>query len=167
MQTDSKRCGPHRVSWSFGIALLVILLSGTACARTIQGRVLDGATGQPIAGAVVLGVWTKTHGLGDYHTALVGAREAETDAEGRFLLERLGGFGVQERVTVYKFGYIAWSNRFIFPSGNRVDHEVPPEIRLAPFPQGGDHGQHVDFINLATSDTLSSPTWPIRGCVKC
>jgi hypothetical protein len=141
--------------------LLVTVLTGTGCAHTIQGRVLEAEIGKPIAGAVVLGVWTKSVGLLLTHWELLGVREAETDAEGRFVLEQLGGMFVQERITVYKFGYIAWSNRFIFdgPSGNRANHEVPPEIRLEHFPVGGSHKAHMEFIDLATSSAASHGAW--------
>ena len=158
------RTNTYGSSWLGGLSGLVFLLTlfaGTGCARTIQGQVLEAETGKPIAGAIVLGVWTETHGFGEHYTTLVGAREAETDAQGRFTLERVQSlFGVEE-ITVYKFGYIAWSNRIIFdgPSGNRANHEVPPEIRLAPFPPGGSHKEHVRFIDLATSMTISRGAW--------
>jgi hypothetical protein len=138
---------------------LLTLLATSGCARTIQGRVLEAETGQPIAGAIVLGVWTETHGFGDHYTTLVGAREAETDAQGRFTLERVQSlFGV-ESVTVYKFGYITWSSEYVFPSKSVRKREVPPEIRLAPFPPGGSHWEHVRFIDLATSMTSSRGAW--------
>lgn len=55
----------------------------------LAGRVVDRQTAQPIAGAVVLGVWTKVGGVPElYHTKLVDVREAETDADGRFVLGR-------------------------------------------------------------------------------
>jgi hypothetical protein len=153
-----------RSSWVgcvLGGVFLSTCLTGTGYARTIQGQVLEAETGKPIAGAVVLGVWTKSVGLLLSHWELLGVREAETDAEGRFVLEQLGGLFVQERITVYKFGYIAWSNRFIFdgPSGNRATHEVPPEIRLDHFPVGGSHKRHMEFIDLATSSGLSYDAW--------
>lgn len=158
------RTNMSRSSWVgclLGGVLLVTVLTGTGCAHTIQGRVLEAEIGKPIAGAVVLGVWTKSVGLLLTHWELLGVREAETDAEGRFVLEQLGGMFVQERITVYKFGYIAWSNRFIFdgPSGNRANHEVPPEIRLEHFPVGGSHKAHMEFIDLATSSAASHGAW--------
>ncbi len=140
-------------------AFLLLALAGPGCAETIRGQVLDARTGEPIAEAVVLGVWTKVAGLpGLTHHELVGVKEAETNGQGHFALERPGGYGIEESVTVYKFGYIAWNNLFTFPatgSGRRKDTQVPPQIRLKAFPAGGDHQKHLSFISDATASTLS------------
>jgi hypothetical protein len=147
------------------IGLLSLLLGSGACAirsGPIASQVLDAQTGQAIAGAVVLGVWTtKGEGIFGAHapTKLVGVREAETDREGRFTLERPPGvFGADdESVTVYKFGYVAWSNLFLWPtSKRREDTQVPAQIRLESFPPGGDRRRHIDFIDGATRASLSS-----------
>jgi hypothetical protein len=145
-------------------ALAAILLCGVptfGCAQmggSIQSQVLDVQTNQPIPGAVVLGVWTKRVGFpGLDHTELVGNREAETDAEGRFTLERPAGSATgEEEITVYKFGYVAWSNIYIFqvPRG-RPDPAVLPQILLDPFPPGASHKEHIYFINKASSLTIS------------
>lgn len=133
-------------------ALVLVVLIGTSSFGTIHGRVVDAQTGQPIAGAVVLGVWHRIAGLpGLYHHDLVDVREVETDAEGRFALERPGSLGVdEEAVTVYKFGYVAWSNLYIFPtSESRPNSRVPGEIRLERFPKGQSHQRHISFIDGA------------------
>lgn len=95
-----------------------------------------------------------------HHTELVGVREVETDAEGRFTLERPSSRYNREdgeSVTVYKFGYIAWNNLFTFPpigSGRREDTTVPAQIRLERFPEGESHQRHVSFIRGAKRSTL-------------
>ncbi len=152
----SDRIGPCLPTFTMVIFLL-LLLTGTGCAGSIQGQVLDAQTGKPIAGAIVLGVWTKQEGMfGQYSTKLVGVREAETDAEGRFVLERVGGLFVEESVTVYKFGYIAWNNLYVFPGfDTRKETAVPAQIRLAPFPPRESRGEHMRFIGLATRSALS------------
>jgi hypothetical protein len=135
------------------LALALVLLAATGCAPTIRSQVLDAQTGQPIAGAVILGVWTKGGGVpGLSHTDLVGVREAETDAEGHFELERVWGLLLDDkRITVYKFGYIAWSNQAVFPSfARRDDTGVPAQIRLAPFPPEDSHGNHMGFVRHST-----------------
>lgn len=136
--------------------LLTIVMGG--CASVVRtgamtGRVVDAHTGQPIAGAVVLAVWTKVAGLpGLSHTQLVDVREAETDAAGRFVLERPQTLVInEESVTVYKFGYVAWNNLFLFPgSRNRESKRMPAELILEPFPVGQSHQRHLEFINNST-----------------
>jgi hypothetical protein len=133
---------------------LLLAVAITGCATTLRGQVLDAQTGQPIPGAVVLGVWTKAGGMpGLVHTDLVGVREAETDGEGRFELEGVSGWLLDEKsITVYKFGYVAWSNQFIFPTfARREETGVPPQVRLDPFPPDGNHRKHLDFIDQTGS----------------
>ncbi len=142
-----------------GLVLLAVLgLLGGGCTRTIRGQVLDAQTGRPIAGAVVLGVWTKVAGLPglNYHK-LVGVREVETDAEGRFVLEAAMRFLGEddESVTIYKFGYVAWNNLFIFPtSERRKDMSIPPVIGLEAFPGGQSHQRHTSFISNAARSSF-------------
>ena len=143
----SRRVGPTGVA-----VLFLLVLAGTGCAGTLKGQVVDAQTGQPIEGAVVLGVWTKYAGFpGLQHTELVAVKETETDAEGRFALETAGSLGVEEAVTIYKFGYVAWSNLFIFPtSERRQDTRVPSKVLLERFPVGQSHQRHISFIDGAT-----------------
>ena len=131
--------------------LFLLLLVGTGCAGTLKGQVLDAQTGQPIEGAVVLGVWTKYSGLpGLQYGELAGVKETETDVDGRFVLETAGSLGAEEAVTIYKSGYVAWSNLFMFPtSERRQDIRVPSRIMLERFPPGQSHQRHVDFISGA------------------
>ncbi len=137
--------------------LVALVLVGANSPRTIRGQVLDAQTRQPIAGAVVLGVWTRVAGLpGLHHSELVGVREVETDAEGRFALERPLSLPLdEESVTIYKFGYVAWNNLYIFPNSEvRTDQRVPPEILLERFPAGQSHRKHLSFISGATRTAM-------------
>ena len=134
-------------------SFLLLALATAGWAATLRGQVVDAQTGQPIAGAVVLGVWTKVGGLpGLHHTDLVGVRETETDASGHFALERLKGSGEDaESLTVYKFGYVAWNNLFVFPTWERrTDAQVPAQIPLERFAPGDSHQKHMSFISNAT-----------------
>ena len=152
--------GPSRSSTQLWLctALVGLLLAGTACAARvgpITAQVLDAQTNQPIPGAIVLGVWTtKGEGIFGAHapTKLVGVQEVETDAQGRFTLERPGWVGEDdESITVYKFGFVAWSNLFLWPtSKRREDSRVPAQILLEAFPGGGDRRKHISFISGAT-----------------
>ncbi len=115
----------------------------------IRSQVVDARTGQPIAWAVVLGVWQKVSGgipgMPNYKVAKL--QEAETDAEGRFELQPPPRPFAKESVTVYKFGYVAWNNMFTFPSSPlKKDTRVPPELFLIPFPPGESRQRHVSFI---------------------
>jgi hypothetical protein len=142
----------------FCAGLLGLLLGGTACAARsgpIAAQVLDAQTGQPIPGAIVLGVWTtKGEGIFGAHapTKLAGVKEVETDVQGRFTLERPGMVAEEdESITVYKFGYVAWSNLFLWPtSKRREDSQVPAQILLQVFPEGSDRRRHISFISGAT-----------------
>jgi hypothetical protein len=159
MESTKKRISVLR---AFGVTtFLVLALAITGCATTLRGQVLDAQTGQPISGAVILGVWTKGGGVpGLAHTDLVGVREAETDGEGRFELERLTGLFVEESVTVYKFGYIGWNSEFTFPPlGRRDGTAAPTEARLTPFPPGESHREHMRFIDLAAGAGIASGSW--------
>jgi hypothetical protein len=139
------------------VALALLLLCGVGCAAAgpIQSQVLDAQTGQPVTGAIVLGVWTKRVGLGEHHTELVGVAETEVDVQGRFVLPRPRGRYDEERVTIYKFGYVAWNNLYKFPLLTLLpERQVPPTIQLEPFPVVGSHHQHMMFIDGATSSGL-------------
>ncbi len=137
-------------------ALALVAVLGSGCTRAIQARVLDAETRQPIPGAVVLGVWTKVEGFaGLYNHKLVGVRETETDADGRFTLDRLESSGLDgegdgQAITVYKFGYVAWSNLFVFPNSRlRENQRVPADILLDRFPDSASHRRHLDYIHNA------------------
>ena len=134
--------------------LFLLVLAGTGCAGTLKGQVLDAQTGQPIEGAVLLGVWSRVVGIpGLHHTEFVAMREVETDAAGRFELETPGKIGVdEEAVTVYKPGYVAWSNLFIFPTlERRQDTGVPSRVLLERFLPDQSHRRHISFITDATA----------------
>ena len=143
-------------AWAL-VSLAILLLCGAGCATAgpIQSQVLDAQTGQPVSGAIVLGVWTKRVGLGEHHTELVGVNEVEVDAQGRFVLPRPRGHYDEERITVYKFGYVAWSNHLLFPSlKRRPEQQVPLTIPLELFPPAESHREHMMFIRSATSSVL-------------
>jgi hypothetical protein len=141
----------HRNVWP--PILLIVGLAAGCSATTIVARVLDAETRQPVAGAVVLGVWNRLVCQLLCAHELVGVRETETDGEGRFTLERLpssgyDGEGGGQAITVYKFGYVAWSNLYVFPSSRlRENQEIPGAILLERFPPGESRGKHVSFIN--------------------
>jgi len=135
------------------LLLSVLVTPGCMAGGSIHSQVLDAQTNQPIPGAIVLGVWTKKVGFpGLDWSELVGVREAEVDAEGHFTLERPSASYGEESVTIYKFGYVAWNNQFVFPSfGRRPKDDIPPQVRLDAFPPGRKHQEHMGFIRMAVS----------------
>jgi len=144
------------------IGLACLLITGGGCARTLQARVIDAETRQPVDGAVVVGVWTKVQGIGSYFHSFVGVRETSTDANGRFQLERLessglDGEGEGQAITVYKSGYVAWSNIYVAPALElRQDQRIPSQILLEKLPPTYSHRQHLRLIDQATLSWLYS-----------
>jgi hypothetical protein len=131
--------------------LVLVAVSGTGCMSLgpIRSQVLDAQTGQPVPGAIALGVWTRREGPpGLRATTLAGYKEVEVDAQGRFVLEPPEGLSFsEESVTVYKPGYIAWNNLDVFPTLEpRKETRVPTQILLERFPPGESHTRHRDFI---------------------
>jgi hypothetical protein len=150
MQYGDEYCGGVRTIVC--AVLFLQVLASTGCVESLKGQVLDAETGQPIQGAVVLGVWTTVEGLpGLHHHELVAVDETETDNQGRYALETPMSLRVdEEAVVVYKFGYVAWSNLFTFPTSPLHENaRVPPKISLEQFPPAGSHQRHVDFIDSA------------------
>ncbi len=152
--------------WACLFPLLFVVVGAGCSAATIRARVLDAQTREPLAQAVVLGVWTTVSGGWLYHHELVGVRETETDGDGRFELERLPSSGLKDEgdgqaITVYKAGYIAWSNIYLFhPSKLRENQAVPADILLERFPPGASHERHLDFIYSATGGRDNPDTTP-------
>jgi hypothetical protein len=141
------------------LALAIVVAAASGCATSKSGQVVDAQTGGPVAGANVVGVWIRGAGMpGLQHTELVGVRETETDAQGRFHLPAPASFLFgedSEAVTVYKYGYVAWSNLFVFPTWvRRPSQRVPSTILLERFPVGQIHSRHMDFIGSARMSTL-------------
>ena len=143
-----------------GLTLLVFVGVGCAQGGPIRSQVLDAQTGKPVPGAVVLGVWTKTVGFGFTRTERVGVREADVDADGRFTLDRPDGTSsADESITVYKFGYVAWNNKEVFPTyERRKDTSVPAQILLELFPPGTSHVRHMNFVDGVTRGSTPDPT---------
>jgi len=141
------------------VVVLLLATASAACSTTLRAKVLDAQTGQPVVGAVVVGVWTRTVGFVHHDHELVGVRETITDTRGRFVLERLRGsvlFGADnESVTVYRPGFLAWNNVLAFPSlSRRPQQRVPDTIVLQRFPPGQSHKEHVQFVDDAVLSWL-------------
>ena len=140
------------------LVIAICLLAVTGCYATIMGTVVDAETGQPIEGAVVLAEWSITKGLGLTYSKSYEVVEAVTDKEGKVTVSGLFNPLVNHpSVTVYRKGYVAWNNQYIFPDRKRrVDFKWSNDcvFRLEKFRPEYSHIKHVNFID----DTIFSYT---------
>lgn len=124
----------------------------TGCYAEMTGKVVDAETGNPIEGAVILVEWTITKGVpGMTHTESYKVIEVVTDKEGMasFSGNIINPFVNRPHVTVYKKGYVAWNNQYIFPNyEKRTDFEWKNGyvFRLERFKSGYTHDAHVSFL---------------------
>ena len=133
---------------------MTLLFITTGCYAEITGTVVDAETGEPIEGAVVLVEWTVTKGIGlTYHESYK-VIEAVTDKEGKVTISGvLNPFVNYPHVTVYKKGYVAWNNEFIFPNyKHREDFKYKNgiTIRLELFKNEYSISDHVFFLHSVT-----------------
>ncbi len=130
------------------------LLSVTGCYATITGTVVDGDTGQPIEGAVVLAEWSITKGLGLTYSKSHEVVEAVTDKEGKVTISGLfNPFVNHPSLTVYRKGYVAWNNQYIFPDRKRrLDFKWSNDyvFRLEKFRPEYSYDKHTSFIHTIT-----------------
>lgn len=136
----------------FVIVMAMIFLN-TGCYATITGSVVDAETGQPIEGAVVLVEWTVTKGLGLTYTESYKVIEALTDKGGKVTISGVFNPLVNPpRITVYKKGYVAWNNEYIFPDyKKRQDFKWKNDnvFRLDKFKPEYSYDKHTFFIHSA------------------
>lgn len=147
------------------IVLLVILmtLSVSGCpanSKSISGTVIDAETGRPIEGAVVFFEWTKTKGgwTGLDYTETYRIAEKVTDKDGKFrVLGVLTPFVNPPTIVIYKTGYVAWRNDYIFPTNEkRQDFARDRYIfKLEHFNKKYSHSLHIQFLRggLSLSST--------------
>lgn len=139
------------------VALISILIILVGCYTTITGTVVDAETGKPIEGAVVLAEWTKRHGIGDYHTESVKVVEVLSDKDGKVKISGIfDPFVDPPDVTVYKKGYVAWSNRSIFMDGGRDDFAWKNGyvFKLERFKPEYSYIKHDSFVRGSIHDNL-------------
>lgn len=136
------------------ILVISILIFTTGCNAEITGSVVDAETGQPIEGAVILIEWTTIKGLpGLSHTESSKVIEAVTDKDGKFSVSGFINPLMQyPHMTVYKKGYVAWNNKYIFPDyKKRADFkwENGYVFRLERFKPEYSFIEHESFIDGA------------------
>lgn len=138
---------------------VVSLIAG--CYPGISGRVIDAETQMPIEGAVVLAQWTDSHGIGlTYHTVHK-IIETETNKDGTFSLSGVYSPFVDPPVLIiYKNGYVAWRNDFVFPEYKKqTDYDVWKNrytYKLDRFKDEYSKNKHQSFISLGVAgDSLA------------
>lgn len=119
-----------------------------------DGQVLDATTGEPIADAVVVGVWAYDRGDG-----FIGPHGSETystttDAAGRYRIAppslsvrasalRLVSF----HVVVYKRGYLGYRSDALYEGGRRPDFAVRHNrVELRKWRENDSHAEHLLFL---------------------
>ncbi len=117
---------------------------------------MDAETNQPIEGAVMLVEWTITKGpLGLAYTESYKIVEIVSDQQGLVIIEEgvLNPWVNPPRVTVYKRGYVAWNNEFIFPDyRERKDFRWIDGVafRLEGFRKEYCRADHVFFVHTVS-----------------
>ncbi len=144
--------------------LYVILIFGmfvlnSGCSAGISGTVVDAETGKPIEGAVIHADWAMRKGVpGLQYSQDYAVAEAVTTKNGNFRVSGvMNPFVSPPTVVIYKKGYVAWRNDYIFPDyqhrtgfewkGNNV-------IKLEPFKRYS-HSRHVLFLGGGLSMNAS------------
>lgn len=99
-----------------------------------RGRVVDGSTGQPVAGAVVLIVWDEVRE--DSHVERAAVREAVTNPLGEYLIDgtdlaRRRARVLPPRMLIWKPGYAPLPDHTGRPAGGPVQ-PVETDLRLVP-----------------------------------
>jgi len=135
---------------------IILLFVMTGCEGTITGIIVDAETGQPIEGGVILVEWRKAKGLpGMTYTESHKVVEVVTDKEGKASIEGvLSPFVDAPRVTVYKRGYVAWNNHYIFPDWKkRTDFKWSNNyvFKLERFKSEYSYDKHLSFIRNSIS----------------
>lgn len=136
------------------ILALIMLMSLTVsgCAAQVTGTVLDSETGKPVEGAVVLVEWSMTKGVpGLAYGETYRTAETLTDKEGKFSVPKVMNPLVNRPImVVYKKGYVAWRNDFVFPTWekrpNFIDNK-PAIIKLERFREGYSKDQYDSFMS--------------------
>jgi hypothetical protein len=145
------------------VSLLIFMSSG--CYAEMTGTVVDAETGASIEGAVVLVEWTVTKGMpGMTVTERYKVVETKTDKDGKATISGVLNPQVNPPVVViYKAGYVAWNNEFIFPDyKKRTDFKWGEDqlFKLERFRKGYSYSKHLLFFRPIVHSAGDSKTLP-------
>ncbi|RLC98243.1 MAG: hypothetical protein DRI46_11675, partial [Chloroflexi bacterium] len=137
------------------LSLLISYTAMGAFNSTITVKVVDAETDEPIEGAVVLVQWTKTTGFGFKATSIYKLVELVSDKNGELTIPGVFKLGASKpMLVVYKKGYVAWRNEYIFPSYERRTNFHWRDgyvFRLEHFKAEYSHKDHVSFLDRSNS----------------
>ena len=147
-----------KIIFVFVLLLSILFLNEV---EAINGTVMDSETEEPIEGAIVLVEWTKTEGVpGMTNTESYKVVEKITDNEGKFTVSGvLNPFVSHPDITIYKRGYVAWNNKFIFPDyRKRADFKWQRDyvFKMERFKEEYSFIKHQSFIKGAVHVGLGS-----------
>jgi len=142
------------------IILMLLLLTG--CYPGISGKVVDGVTGTPLEGAIVLAQWTVTKGLpGMGYHSVYKIEETETDKEGMFLISGVYNPVVDPpQMVIFKKGYVPWRNDMTFKEMKLFDKNIWQDdmtYRLEQWKEGYSKERLSLFIDIMGTDYNKTP----------
>jgi len=141
------------------ITTLFVMIIVSGCYLPMSGTVIDAETKTPIEGAVVLVEWTKTKGIGFTYTESYKVGETLSDKEGKFKLPGCICIAVNEPdITIYKKGYIAWNNKYIFPYYKKRSKQAVEErlFMLERVRDNHSYVEHTSFIQQTINSTIGN-----------
>jgi len=148
-----------KAKYIFLLTMTLFIVSG--CSGSIGGTVVDADTGQPVEGAVVLAEWTRTSGkwIGLRATDSYKVVETITDKAGKFSVRGvLNPLVDPPHLTIYKKGYVAWNNEFIFPDYKKRRDFILQNgyiIKMEKFNEEYSYDKHEDFIMTCIHSSLN------------
>jgi hypothetical protein len=141
------------------ILMFVMILMASGCYAEMTGIVVDAETGQPIEGAVVLVEWTITKGIpGLQSTEIFKTIELLSDKDGKFKLTDVVEPGINKipHVVIYKKGYVAWNNQYIFPKWDRrKDFKLKDGMNIELERFNNYYSSHYDHVSFIASAAVS------------
>jgi hypothetical protein len=119
-----------------------------------DGQVVDATTAEPIAGAVVVGVWSYDQGDGLLGPAGSETIEVKTDQAGRYRIPKapmkVRGTAVRLvsfELVAYKRGYVAYRSDAEIDGGARTDFTLRQNrIELDKWRESDSHAEHLLFL---------------------
>lgn len=141
-------------------------VTGTSLLGPFDGQIVDGANGEPIRDAVVVGVWSYDRGdgfVGPHGSETVAVR---TDEAGRYRIptapRKLRGSTlrlVSFHLVAYKRGYVGYRSDTLFEGGPRRDFVVRHnEIALRKWKEADSHADHLLYL-APPRDVMKASRW--------